>query len=182
MARARIRLTTVHDLPPVCACCGEPAEATKSQKFVWNPPWLLVVALFFGALPLLFLIPLTRRSATLEVPVCDHHARRGWRAAKVLLVGLALAALVAGVGYLLLTVDRSLGENVLWGAGGVALVSSFAAIFVSDNNIRVKEIDDRYITVSGVSDEFARTVAEGHHRPVVPAGGMELVTAKYLRR
>jgi predicted lysophospholipase L1 biosynthesis ABC-type transport system permease subunit len=184
MARTKIRLADEIDLPSVCCCCAKPASVEKATKFVWHPPWVFAVAVLVGVLPLVLLLPLTRRSATFPLPFCDAHSRRGRRGAKVLLAGLALAAAVAAAGYyLVLPADASLGWNVLIGSAGVAAVTGLVAAFIAGTRVRAKEIGDWSVTLDGVSAAFALAISErSGPRLVVPDGGMELATAKFFRR
>jgi hypothetical protein len=185
MASVRIRLADRNDLPPVCTSCGEPAATEKTEKYHWNPSWVGVFILV-GLLPWVILLNLTRRTATLAMPVCPRHASRGKRAPRVFLTGIALAAATVAVGYVLQSVDDHLGSNVMIGGAGVLILAAVVAHLASDHPISAEVIDDRSITLKGVSPEFAAALEGGAGAPrtrsVVPAGGMELATAKYFRR
>jgi hypothetical protein len=181
VASVTIPLADADNLPPVCAACGQPATSAKAETYNWNPSWVLPL-IAFGLLPWVLFLLLTRRTATLAMPLCGRHTGRGRRTMQVLVAGFAVAGVVGAVGYFLHDVDRELGEHVLLSAAGVVLLTGVAALFFTGNWIRAKGIDARTVTLDGVSVEFARAVGRDRgRRSVVPAGGVELTTAKYFR-
>jgi hypothetical protein len=65
-------------LPPRCVCCNAPATVWIKRKFLWHPPW--VWALILCNLIVLVVVALiTRKTMTLEVPLCAEHAEHRHR-------------------------------------------------------------------------------------------------------
>jgi hypothetical protein len=181
MARAIIHLSDANYLPPLCVTCGRPARASRAEKFTWHPSWI-IVCLLIGLVPLLIAYLLTRRTATLTLPFCPRHAVRSHRVAYIVLSGFGLAAAVGAVWLFQTDLQGGLDEALFMMTVGVLLVTGFIAVVASDFRVKAKDMDDRSVTLEGVSAEFARAVGQGWERPsIVPSGGIELITAKYLR-
>src|SRR5262245_30604847 len=87
MARAKIPLVQVIDLPPVCVCCGEPATRARRQEFRLDGALsaaVLTASMLAGGLAW------TERTVSLALPVCEYHRRRGRRSTQTLVRGVAL--------------------------------------------------------------------------------------------
>ncbi|MBN9518985.1 hypothetical protein J0H58_10780 [bacterium] len=181
MARVTVRRSDARDLPPVCCVCGKDATQSRSETFHWAPPWVLVF-LFFGVVTWVFAAMLLRRTVKLVLPVCDRHVRRSKLAWWVSGVGL-LVAFAVGFGSHLVPAFRQ--TDVILGAILFGLFTLVVAVGLADDRVRPKHIDDRSVTLDRVSDAFAEAVGPGgrgpERRSPVPAGGMELVTARYYR-
>jgi hypothetical protein len=168
------------NLPNVCCVCGQAATRDRSETLTWTPPWVFALV-FFGVLPWVFGVMLTRRSAPLTLPVCDRHLRRSKRAWWVLAVGLALAVGVGASADLIATTAIRPGDLIA-GAVLFGLLTVVVAVGLTDDRVRATRIDDRKITLDRVSKEFAEAVLAEELGPGGPSGGMELATARYFRR
>src|SRR5262245_12945514 len=83
------------DFPDMCVRCGEPTEERSWQTFAWMPGWVWIF-LFMGLLPFLLAALFTRKTMTVDVPVCHQH-RNHWRDRKMYVwVGL-LFWIAAGI-------------------------------------------------------------------------------------
>lgn len=206
MARATVRRSDAHDLPPVCCVCGQDATRTRNETFrrsagwvSWSLllcglPWFVpdlfprpsYAASFFNvgcAVPFFFGVLFARRSIDLALPVCERHRRRSRRAWWALGIGL-LAALATGFGSDLVGKERATDLFLI--AFLIGLASLVLSVALVDDRVRAANIDERSITLDRVSDEFAAAVEGGGPRreraaAAVPAGGMELATARYYR-
>lgn len=180
MASVTIRRSDAHDLPPICCCCGEPATRSRTEKCAWNPSWVLLL-FFVGFLPWVICLWLTRRSAVLEMPVCERHARRSVRV--WVAVGVCVAAGAALLcAYSFLGDRKDFSTYLIAGAVGSFVLAVFAAFVLSDDKVRTAYIDDRGVTLDGVNAGFAKALGVGERRPApVRTGGMELTTARYYR-
>jgi hypothetical protein len=206
MARATIRRSDAHALPPVCCVCGTAATRTRLETFSRSAGWVSVALLVCGlpwllpdlfprpsyahslfsvacALPFIFGLLFARRSANLDLPVCERHIRRSRKAWVVFAVGLTLAV-AAGFASDLAPADRR--TDVILGAVLFGLASVVVAVGLVDDRVRATGIADRTLTLDRVSQEFADAVKNGERGPdrreAVPAGGMELATARFYRR
>jgi hypothetical protein len=180
MASATVPRSASRDLPAVCCVCGSGATRARPETFHWTPPWVFALV-FFGVVPWVFAAMLVRRTATLALPVCDRHARRSRLAWKVLAAGLLLAV---GAGFASDLVPENRRTDVIMSAVLFGLFTLVVAVGLSDDRVRPKHIDDRNVTLDRVSDAFAAAVHTGATDPrpsPIPAGGMELATARYYR-
>jgi hypothetical protein len=175
-----IRRSEASELPNVCVSCGKHACTNQSEKYTWNPSWV-VLFFFMGLLPWIILSSVTRRSITLAMPLCEHHSNRGTRALMVVLGGVVLAGAMAGAGYFIQETEHELGVQLMFGAIGLFVVVGITAIFLSDNQIRVKAIDDRCVVLEGVSEDFAFAVEDGRRecQSARPEEDMDLDSAEY---
>src|SRR5262245_12273604 len=89
MARAKVLLARVTDLPPVCVCCGEPATRGRRQEFRLDG---VLSAVALAASTLAGGLAWTERGVSLALPVCEYHRRRGRRSTQTLVRGVALTA------------------------------------------------------------------------------------------
>ncbi|QDU20476.1 hypothetical protein [Urbifossiella limnaea] len=206
MARATVRRSDAHDLPPVCCVCGEGATCTRTETFRRSAGWVSWSLLLCGlpwlapdlfprtragslanvacALPFLYGVVFARRSIDLALPVCDRHRRRSKRAWVALGIGL-LAALATGFGSEFVGKQRATDLYLI--AFLVGLASVVLAVALVDDRVRAATIDERSITLDRVSDAFAAAVEGGGPRrererePAADGGGMNLATARYYR-
>src|SRR4051794_24685464 len=87
MARAKILLARVTDLPPICVCCGQPASLVRRQEFRLDG---VLSAATLAASVLAGGLAWTERGVTLPLPVCEDHRRRGRESTRTLIRGMAL--------------------------------------------------------------------------------------------
>lgn len=104
----------------------------------------------------------------------------------VLIFGGFLTVLLIVGGALSLSYNKSLAIDIL-SAGAVAMVvTALWYVFDPHNRIYAKAIEADSVTMDGLSSEFVAALGQGSPRVgnshfAVPAGGMELQTAKYFR-
>jgi hypothetical protein len=157
MARVKIFLADLADLPPVCVCCGQPATRQRQQEFRLNEALsgaILAAAAVVGSLVW------TERSITLALPVCDYHRRRGRRSTRTLVWGMVLTAML-GVGAYFRGEFDGPGANYLT----VATMFSFIVTLVLgmhevNDGLAVKAFTRESLTLTGVNREFARAAQE----------------------
>jgi hypothetical protein len=154
-------------LPPLCMQCGAPATLFKPRRFLWRRFRLRTS---FDSL----VDPLKR--ATVVVPLCQKHYK-AWRRWQVLARLGCLGALILGVlSIALILCLRAWQPGAAWvealarSLGGTLLLSLIALFVIlrATQPIRSVEITTESITLSGVSEEFARAVEAGakrHPRP-----------------
>ncbi len=86
--------TYMANLPPRCVRCNQPEVARVTMTAYWHPAWVYVL-LPLGVLPYAIAATSTRRTITLEVPICEVHRSR--RMIGMLLVLLGLFGPLGGV-------------------------------------------------------------------------------------
>jgi hypothetical protein len=155
------------ELPDVCMVCGAPATLRKRKKFSWFPPWIWIL-LFCSWLPFLIVALVLTKRRTIDVPLCEEHKNHWlWRQLLVYgsLFGVILVGVVAGI---------AMNENEKGGdvplsdflCGGTVIlliVWVILAVVVQVTSIRVKEITDRNIKLSGVAPEFVEAYEQAWH-------------------
>jgi hypothetical protein len=147
-------------LPPVCACCGEPATAYKSKTFSWTPPW---------AYPPIVAVFLTKRMRA-SLPFCARHKSHWLMRTLVALLGLLG---ILGFGALGVAVGVMLGLDAGPDSGGSAIVGVVVMLclfllvawlvvllVLHFTSIRSTEVTDDTLTLTGLHEGFVRAVYE----------------------
>ncbi|QEL15089.1 hypothetical protein [Limnoglobus roseus] len=189
MATIELGRYELEDLPPVCVQCGAAATEVKVERFTWTPQWAQFTV-FLGLLPWFIFVALTQQKATVHLPMCDEHFRRRPLIGQLVWVGVAIGAALIGVG---LCIDENLNlpSSMYLSMAGFAtlVVTLLVVLFGSDGSVRATHITRSTITLDRVSEEFVDAVQHGFEPSEVaqeladtPPNGMELQTAKYLRR
>src|SRR5262249_33086470 len=145
----------------VCAKCGAPATVTRQKTFSWHPGWVFVFILLGALGILLMILLLIFNSKRMRVPVPLFHAHRNHWSSRLLIIlaGLGVLAVAAGIGYAVSN-DEDRGTMtflVLFGGGLAWLI---LAIITQVSVIRATEITDRSITLNNVSRRFVEAVRE----------------------
>ena len=194
MASVKIRFKEADNLPHVCVYCGEPACQKMSKTFTYRPSWVTLV--FFASLlvwPLqivwLILIFTTPRRATLMMPVCPSHVNGGQWSKKLLIAGLVTFFVGVFAAMSLRTTNIFLSNCVLLSGIGVLVVAGLVVLMTAETTISANEIGDRSITLNGICEKFEDALDDepvqlvavgGKAKP--SNGGIELMTAKYMKR
>jgi hypothetical protein len=135
-------------LPHRCIRCNEPAAMPlKRQTVYWHHPAIYLLLLFWVVIYVI-VAAIVRKSAKLEIGLCEEHRieRRNWLiAGTVGLFGSVPAGLV-------------LGEVVAVGAGIiVGFLGTLAAIIlllVKGRMLHAKKIDEDIVRLGGAGEEF----------------------------
>lgn len=155
MARAKISLAQLADVPAVCVCCGQPATRLREQEFRLDTALsaaTLAASLLAGGLAW------TERGITLSLPVCEYHRRRGRKSTQTLVRGVALTAAFGAAAYLATFFDGP-ASNYLTVAAMVAfMVTLVAGMHEVDDGLKVKSLAADSITLAGVHRAFAEAV------------------------
>jgi hypothetical protein len=166
MARAKIRLDEVADLPPICVCCGEPATRMRQQEFQVNTALsaaILVTAAMLDALIW------TKRGVTLALPVCEYHKRRGRQSNRTFFQGIALTVAFGVAAYLGSYINDAAGSYLGVAAMFAFIVTILVGMHQVDDGLGVKLLKDNSLTLSGVNQKFAEAIerrAQAKHRGI----------------
>jgi cellobiose-specific phosphotransferase system component IIC len=155
MARAKIRLDEVADLPPICVCCGEPATQMRRQEFPLNTALsaaIMVTAAMLDALVW------TKRGVTLALPVCEYHKRRGRRSNQTFFRGMALTIAFGVAAYVASQFEGAAASYLSVAAMFAFMITIFVAMHEVDDGLAVKSLKDNSFTLSGVNRKFAEAV------------------------
>lgn len=155
MARAKIRLDEVADLPPICVCCGEPATRLRQQEFQVNVAQsaaVLVTTAMLGALVW------TKRGLALALPVCEYHRRRGRQSNRTFFRGMALTVAFGIAAYVGAQFDDAAGNYLTVAALLAFIVTLVAAMHEADDGLGVKALKDNAFILCGVNKKFAEAI------------------------
>jgi hypothetical protein len=155
MARAKVFLARVPDLPPICVCCGQPAKRVRQQEFRLDG---VLSAVTLAASVLAGGLAWTERGVTLTLPVCEYHRRRGRQSTRTLIWGMALTGGLGAAAYL-----SSLFGGPTSNYLAVAAMFTFIATLVVgmhevDDGLKVKSLTTDSMTLAGVHRAFAEAV------------------------
>ncbi len=149
-------------LPDVCIQCASPAIAhRRTQRFVWNPPWVIfmyLVSPILGVIVALFV----QKKGQLVLPWCASCDAR--RRAGVAIGIVSVIAVVAGIvaGIALLGDDEPLIGGVLLIVGLVILV--VAAITNQKRFVRSKRVDDATIWLVKIDPRVRAAIVDAAQR------------------
>ncbi|MBV8555365.1 MAG: hypothetical protein JO116_07360 [Planctomycetaceae bacterium] len=138
-------------LPDRCVRCNQPADGLRLRRNLsWHPAaWFLLLAIS----PLLYIIValIVRKTAKIEVGLCEEHRARRRRAITMgWLVSLAGIALMLGLG--VAVPDQYTGMGIL-----IGVVILFIGILYGVIGAQVtppKRIDKRFVWLSRVSPDY----------------------------
>lgn len=136
-------------LPPFCVKCGAATQLVLPQQFQWFPLYAYLL------LPLGFLyhgvMYAFKRTTSLQVPVCDVHAKRS-PALRIWAGLLAISSL-----FVALTIAQFEFRWNYWIAVVVGVAMIIAALVLDSRGstvIRIVHLDDRVGKYKGASEEF----------------------------
>jgi hypothetical protein len=148
-----------YDPPPVCARCGAPSVVCKDHRFQWAPPWIYIL-LVFGVIPYAIAAGVTMRRMVVPIPLCERHKWHWGGRTAVVLLGLVGVFLVMFGGIALGNEVNFDPAFVFIPVGLLFLVWIVGAVILAVTTIRPREITDKSITLSGVSQEFIDALNE----------------------
>src|SRR6516164_7576936 len=146
MARAKVLLARLTDLPPVCVCCGQPATRVRRQEFRFDGPLsvaVLAASMLAGGLAW------TERGATLALPVCEYHQRRGRRSTQTLVRGMALTAGLGAAAYLGALFGGPASNYLAVAAMFAFIVTLVVGMHEVDDGLKVKSLTADSVTLAG---------------------------------
>jgi hypothetical protein len=155
MARAKIRLDEVADLPPICVCCGEPATVIRRQEFEVNTALsaaTLATAAMHGALVW------WKRGVTLALPVCEYHKRRGRQSNRTFFRGMALTIAIGVVAYVGSQFNDAIGSYLSVAAMFAFIVTILVGMHQVNDGLGVKSLKSDSFILSGVNPKFAEAI------------------------
>jgi hypothetical protein len=144
-------------LPDRCVKCNRPANGYRLRKGLsWHEPILYAVIVIAFLLYVILALALSKR-ATVEFGLCQDHVRRrrnflltGW-----LLLLLGLMTPVVAFTY----------EYIVIGLLGILVfLAAIGWLTIAYKIANVKRIDDRYVWLTGINEQFLLQF------PAVPAG------------
>jgi len=133
-------------LPDYCIKCGVAAnDSHLTRKLSWHHPALYLL-IFAGLLIYAIVALIVRKSARIEISMCQDHIRKHRT-----VVGVGWLVFVAGVAFIVLAIAQESGGSALF---GIALVFASAIYSTFVKVVRVKRIDDYYVWLLSIDESF----------------------------
>jgi drug/metabolite transporter (DMT)-like permease len=134
-------------LPDYCVKCGIPANGSRLRKRLsWHHPALALLILV-GVLIYVIVALIVRKSAVVEISLCEDHLRRHRTAAIV-----TWLVFLVGMGFIVLAIAKESGGSALFGIFLVFVSAILAMTWAKVVN--VKKIDDYYVWLRGINESF----------------------------
>lgn len=144
-------------LPDICVKCAAPSRVRRTQRFVFTPPWVIVVmvlSFLIGAIVAM----IVQKRGTLHLPLCDACQHRWKKANWQVAAALFAIPLSVMLGFLVAGSSENVGTIVV--ALLLASLVGLIVVAVVQQNVRVtsRKVDDRSITLRGVHPEAQRAI------------------------
>ena len=137
-------------LPDYCIKCGVAADGSHlTRKLSWHHPALYLL-IFAGLLIYAIVALIVRKSARIDVSLCEDHIRKHRTA-----VGVGWLVFLAGVAFIVFAIAQESGGSALF---GIALVFASAIYSTFVKVVRVKKIDDYYVWLLGIDEGILATL------------------------
>jgi len=134
-------------LPDYCIKCGVEANGSHlRKKLSWHHPAVSLLILA-GVLIYLIVAMVVRKSATVEISLCEDHLHKH----RTAVIGTWMTFL-AGLGFMVLAIAAESGGSALFGL--LLLFTSFILALTWAKVVTVKKIDDYYLWLKGVDESF----------------------------
>jgi hypothetical protein len=134
-------------LPDYCIKCGVPANgAHLRKKMSWHHPALALLVLA-GILIYLIVALVVRKSATIDISLCEDHLRKHRTA-----VIVSWLIFLAGVAFMALAIAKESGGSALFGL--LLLFASAISAATWAKVVTVKKIDDYFVWLRGSDESF----------------------------
>ena len=149
-------------LPGRCIHCNEKAALSKPRRILYLNIWiqiplliLFVVFNFLALIPILIVMAVFRKSARIQIPLCEKHRKR-----RMIITLVTVAMLFLSVGLSVLAVRSNGYHEPYFVIGLVAFVLAFLLAFVRGQLLRAKKIDTDMLTLKGAKPPFLDSLAE----------------------
>jgi uncharacterized membrane protein len=133
-------------LPYRCVKCNEPTEKRLKRKVTWHHPALYLIILV-ALLIYLIVALIVRKSATVEIGLCEEHQKK--RRRNILITwGLVLLS----VGSFVMAV--MLEDINYFLVGFVLLIAAIIYSIVAVRLIAPSKIDDKFVWLRGINKDY----------------------------
>lgn len=134
-------------LPDCCIKCGVAANGSHLRKNLsWHHPALALLILA-GVLIYVIVAMVVRKSATVEISLCEDHLRKHRIA-----VIVSWLIFLAGIAFIVLAIAADSGGSGLFGV--LLLFASAISAATWAKVVTVKKIDDYYVWLRGIGEGF----------------------------
>ena len=154
VAREKKTLVMGYDseLPPRCVKCNEPSARFLKRKLSWHPPGLYLL-IFLGILIYAIVAMIVRKTATVEIGLCDRHLRR--RRIAIGVAWLMLFVLIGGF-----AIGMGTDQGAFIGIGFVVALIGWIICGIISSGVSAARIDKEYIWLRGVCRDYLDELPE----------------------
>ena len=141
-------MAKVARLPSRCVKCNAPATYRLWRKFSWHTPWLFLMVIFPGLLFYAIVALIVRKTAKVELPLCDVHKSRR---SKGIAIGWVVS--LAGIGLFFVAVQSGLPDELVGVLGLIGLVLLLAGLIyglVRSQTVVAQKIDATHVWLKKV--------------------------------
>jgi hypothetical protein len=134
-------------LPDRCVKCNSPANGLRLKRTLyWHNP-IFYVLIFVGVLIYFIVAMLVRKTAIIDVPLCENHLARRRNS---LIVGWVLM-LLGIIGFVLAIAGN---EPIFAAIGALAMLFGFVLAISAARTVLPKKIDDRFVWLKGINKDY----------------------------
>lgn len=133
-------------LPDRCVKCNVPTTGRLKRRLSWHHPAIYLI--IFIALLIYFIVAMvTRKSATIEIGLCDEHREKRKR-------NLMITWILFAIGILSLIVAAAMEDGTFVLFGILALFGSLIFGLIAIRVVTPAKIDDKFVWLNGVNKEY----------------------------
>lgn len=144
--RAKLVMSRDAELPPRCVKCNVPTHLRLKRKLSWHHPALYLIILV-ALLIYLIVAMVVRKSATIEIGLCDEHLAKRRRN-----LWITIGLVVVGVLGFALAIGFNDGSYLL--VGFLALIAALIYGIVAVRVVAPARIDDQFVWLTGVNKQY----------------------------
>jgi hypothetical protein len=134
------------ELPPRCVKCNQPTSRRLKKKLTWHHPALYIL-IFVALLIYLIIAMILRKSATVQLGVCEEHlAKRRLN----ILITLSMVVL----GFIGFFVGAMYEDFIYVLVGFLLLIAAVIYALVAVKIVSASKIDDRFVWLTGVNKDY----------------------------
>lgn len=134
------------ELPDRCVKCNQPTSRRLKKKLTWHHPALYIL-IFVALLIYLIIAMILRKSATVQLGLCEEHLARRRRN---IIITLSLVLL----GFVGFFVGAMYEDFIYVLIGFLLLIAAVIYALVAVKIVSASKIDDRFVWLTGVNKDY----------------------------
>ncbi|HKO61445.1 MAG TPA: hypothetical protein VJV03_09815 [Pyrinomonadaceae bacterium] len=143
---AKLVMSRDAELPPRCVKCNVPTHLKLKRKLSWHHPALYLIILV-ALLIYLIIALIVRKSATIEIGLCDEHQAKRRR-------NVLITTALGIVGLFGFVLAAGFDDGIYLLIGFVALIATLIYGIAVARVVAPAKIDDRFVWLTGVNKQY----------------------------